>query len=257
MATHALLAAIPDAYVHATRADLAHADGSPIDLDVARRQHAAYAQALGDAGLSVRVLLADETSADSPFVEDVALMLRGRAVILRSAHPGRVGEAGRVASALSAAGLEGVTLPAGTCDGGDVLRVGDTLYVGTSARTDPTGQRALSQLVAPWGLTVRPVPLPVGTLHLKCVCTSPAPGVVVLAEGTVEATVFGNARVVLVPAAEAYAANVVGIGDRVLVAAGFPHTARALAAEGLVVVPLETSEFRRGDGSLTCLSLRW
>ena len=66
---------------------------------------------------------------------------------------------------------------------------------------------------------------------------------------------FGAVAVVAIPAEEAYAANVLAVTDRVLIAAGFPRTHEALVRAGYNVVPLATSEFRKADGALTCLSI--
>ena len=55
---------------------------------------------------------------------------------------------------------------------------------------------------------------------------------------------------------QVYAANCVARDGRVLCAAGFPKTSAALAAAGFQVRTLDLSEIRKGDGSITCLSVR-
>jgi dimethylargininase len=255
VSVRALVRGIPDAYVRATR-ELAMGAGD-IDVALARSQHEAYVGALGRLGARVERLPADEAHPDCVFVEDTAVIARGRAVVLRSAHPGRRGEAAAVARALAASGLDVVDLDEGTCDGGDVLVVGDRAWVGRTARTDAAGIAALGRALAQVGVAVTPVDLGQGVLHLKCVCSSPAPGAVVVAAGALDAGVFEGLQRIEVPADEAYAANTVGIGGRVLVAAGYPGAAAALRRAGLEPVPLEVSEIRKGDGSLTCLSLVW
>jgi dimethylargininase len=182
-------------------------------------------------------------------------MGQGRALIARSAHPVRAHEAESVAAALAAGGLALTQLegPA-TLDGGDVLRLGDRLFVSPTGRTNQAGIDALA-LAFP-GFSVVAVPLPEDILHLKCVCSRPVADAVVVAADTVDPVVFGSARVCLVPRAELYAANTVGRAGRVLVADGYPQTRAALTAMGLEVRTLDMSEFRLADGSLTCLSLR-
>ena len=107
----------------------------------------------------------------------------------------------------------------------------------------------------PVGLRVVPVEVP-DALHLKCHVSSPAPGVVLLAEGFVSPRVFdGVARVVMVPEEERYAANTVALGDEVLVAAGFPRTLQLVEDLGLKPVPLDMSEIALADGALTCQSV--
>lgn len=247
---NALLRAVPDSYTHAVRRD-----PTVPDVALARAQHAAYARALERLGYAVRVLPADEDCPDGPFVEDTAVVARGRALVTRSAHPARAREHDAVAVALAEAGLEVVRLSGGTLDGGDVLQVGDVLFVGRSHRTDEAGVAGLRATFAPLGLDVRPIDVPPEVLHLKCVCSTPAEGVALLAEGC--GVDLDGVRVVRVPAEEAYAANTVGANGRVIVAAGHPATARALSALGLETIPLDLSEIRRADGALTCLSLRW
>ncbi len=246
----ALVRAPGDSYRDATRSD-----PSPIDVPLARAQHAAYVEGLRWLGHRVVALPADERFPDGCFVEDQALVVGGRALILRSGHPGRRGEADAVAAALAAEGLEVRRMAGeGSVDGGDVLRVGRTLLVGRSARTDEAGVRAVAAAFP--DLVVREVEVPAGVLHLKCVCSSPVPGLVVVADGAVPPSTFsGLARVLVTPAADAWAANLVGEGSRVLVGAGHPAVTAALRAEGLACLELDASEIRRGDGSLTCLSL--
>ena len=257
MTRAALMRAVPDAYPRATRADPT-ANAAPIDLALAHRQHAAVAEGLRRIGLSpVEILPALDGSPDSVFVEDTAVIARGRAVLLRSAHPGRRSERQTIGAALRDRGLEVVDLAAGTADGGDVLRLGDRLYVGRSARTDEAGIASLRHAFADLGLAVVAVALPPGVLHLKCVASSPAPGLVAVADDAIDPTVFREVDVVRIPADEAYAANVIGRHGRVLVAAGYEGAAAALAARGLQPIPVDVSEIRRGDGALTCLSLRF
>ena len=145
--------------------------------------------------------------------------------------------------------------PPATLDGGDVLRVGNVLLVGLTARTNRAGVSALKAALGPAGMEVRALDMPEGILHLKCVVSSPAPDTVVLADETLSPDLFAPWRVLLIPAAERYAANTVGVSGHVLVADGFPETREVLASAGLVTHPIDTSEFRKADGSLTCLSV--
>jgi dimethylargininase len=66
---------------------------------------------------------------------------------------------------------------------------------------------------------------------------------------------FGSLAIIAIPAEETYAANVLAVGDVVLAAEGYPRSHAALAAAGFRVVPLATTEFRKADGALTCLSI--
>src|SRR6185437_16402735 len=164
--------AIP--YIAITRAvsralehcELTHLQRCPIDLALARRLHAAYEQALREAGCEVRQLPEQTDHPDSVFVEDTAIALDEVAVITRPGAPSRRGEVESMAVALD--GLREIVHiePPGTLDGGDVLRLDRTLYVGASARSSAKGIAQLGRLLAPFDYRVIAVPLR-GCLHLK------------------------------------------------------------------------------------------
>lgn len=222
----------------------------PIDVAEARAQHAAYCAALDACGATVEVLAGDEACPDSCFIEDTAVVVGDRVLIARPGAPSRRAETPAVAVALGRwLDIVEMTDPA-TLDGGDCMRVGDTLYVGRSARTNPQGIAELARL----GLRVVPVDLPRGVLHLKCVCSPLDDHRILLAEQSIPAGIF-DAEVIRVSAAETYAANAVAIGDHVIVADGYPRTRDALAAAGFTVHAVPTSEVRKADGSLTCQSI--
>ncbi len=245
---------VPDRYADATRGVL---DGGrdPIDVARARAQHAAYVSGLRWLGYAIRTLPAAHALPDSVFVEDPAVISGRRALIARSAHPVRAREADAVRDALAEAGFEVAHMPPGaTLDGGDVLQVGRRMWVSRSARTNRAGIDALGAAFP--GVALSEVPLPPGVLHLKCACSRVGPRAVLVAEGALDPGIFAGLDVLVAPAEEAYAANAVGRAGRVLVAAGHPRTARRLARAGLAVRAVEVGEIRKGDGSLTCLSLR-
>jgi dimethylargininase len=176
-------------------------------------------------------------------------------VITRPGAPSRQPETAAVAAALaSRVELARVTAPA-TIDGGDCLRLGRTIYVGRSARTNAAGVFHLAAAFAPRGVAVVAVDMPPGVLHLKCVCAPLGDDRVLLAEGTIAPEVFAGAAIVWAPAAESYAANAVAHGDGVLVSDGFPRTRDALARAGFRVIPVPTTEARKADGALTCMSI--
>jgi dimethylargininase len=247
----ALTREVPTSFANAV---CAAAPDEAIDVERARRQHAAYRDALASCGVDVITLPAADVLPDSCFVEDTAVLAGGLALITRPGAPSRRAEPLAIAQALAGhCELAHVEDPA-TLDGGDCMRVGSTLYVGRSARTNALGVTQLAEAFQPRGIRVVPVDLPAGILHLKCICAPLGPDRITLAEGTIPRDVF-DADIVSVPAAEAYAANVVAIGDRVIMADGFPRTADALARAGLRVIRIATTEFRKADGSLTCLSI--
>jgi dimethylargininase len=238
------------------RATIREASSEAIDVNRARRQHQMYVSTLRALGVEVLVLPADHAHPDCCFIEDQAVVRDGVALIARSGNPTRRGEALAVAEALAPhVELHHMEEPA-TLDGGDVLAVGHRLFVGLSARTNQGGVDRLREVFGQLGFEVTAVSVPTDTLHLKSSCSPLGEDAIALAEGTLPSAVFANiSRVILIPAAEAYAANTLAIGDHVLCAAGHPTAARALAAAGLHPLPVDVSEFRKADGALTCLSV--
>jgi dimethylargininase len=227
----------------------------PIDIARAIADHAAYCAALEAMGARVTLLEPDETCPDCVFVEDTAVIAAGVALITVPGAPSRRAESAAVAVAL-AADLEVVhmALPA-TLDGGDCMRVGNTIFVGRSTRTNAAGIARLSEVFAPRGLRVIPLDLPAGVLHLKCVCSPLGDDRIALAEGSIPAGSFGGVPIVTIPAVETYAANVVAIGEHVLVASEYPRTHEVLTRAGFTLHAVPTTEVRKADGSLTCQSI--
>jgi dimethylargininase len=248
----ALTRSIPDSYTSALSAVPAD---PPIDLEAARAQHAAYTAALADLGAQVITIPADEEFPDCVFVEDTAIVAGEIAVITRPGAPSRQGEVEAVAAALAPhVATHRMPAPA-TLDGGDCLRLGNTIYVGRSERTNDLGVSFLRHIVSAQGITVVPVPLPAHVLHLKCVCARLDDERVLMAEGALPDDTFGSATVLRIPAEESYAANVLAIGKNVLCADGFPATRDVLEAAGFRTIALVTTEARKADGALTCMSI--
>jgi dimethylargininase len=246
---------MPIAFTRAVSRRLAECETTQAGrVDVARAvaQHAAYERALAEAGLEVRRLPALDDCPDGMFVEDTALLLGDHAVILR---PGAASRAGEVAS--TADGVASLfnlhRLATGHVDGGDVLRIGHTLYVGISSRTDLAGIRALGLLVAPLGFEVVPVPV-AGGLHLKSAATC-VDDVLVHNPDWVSPDHFTGTAPLAVAAGETLGGNVLLAGATLLTPADSPRTAEALAARGFTTVSLDISEMRKADAALTCMSL--
>ena len=247
----ALTRPVPASFANAL---CATAPASPIDLERARRQHAAYCAALADLGATVETVPAADDLPDSCFIEDTAVVAGGLAVITRPGAPSRQPETGGTLAALRARfDIAELAAPA-TLDGGDCMRVGRTIFVGRSARTNEAGIARLGELFEPRGIRVVAVDMP-NVLHLKCVCAPLDDDRITLADASIPRSAFGDVHVVAIPAEESYAANVLAIGDRVLIADGFPRTREALERAGFRPTPLATTELRKADGALTCLSI--
>ncbi len=253
MATRALFREIPDSF---TRALSRETPKQPIDVALAREQHAAY-RALFSQGFQLLVP-ADEECPDCVFVEDTAVVVGDKALITRPGAPSRQRETAAVAQAL-APYLDLVTMePPATLDGGDVMFTSKRCYVGKSARTNDAGIEMLARVVGREHLVV--VDLPPGILHLKCVVTPLEGDQIALADQSLSSELFPGLEIVRVPVEETYAANIVALYGYIIVAEGYPRTLEVLDRAGyhgddLYTVPV--SEVRKADGSLTCQSIRW
>lgn len=248
----ALTRSIPDSYASALSAVPAD---PPIDVEAARAQHAAYTAALAELGATVITVPADEAHPDCVFIEDTAVVAGEVAVITRPGAESRQGEVDAVAHALAPLVTTHRMPPPATLDGGDCLRLGNTIYVGRSARTNELGVSFLRHILSGHGITVVSVPLPEHILHLKCVCARLDDERVLVAEGALPDDTFGGATLLRIPAEESYAANVLAIGKSVLCADGFPATRDVLEQAGFRTIPLVTTEARKADGALTCMSI--
>ena len=230
--------------------------GIAIDITLADRQHAAYVDALRSAGLEIQLVAADERFPDGVFIEDTAVVWNGRALRTRMADH-REGEQDAVIDALRTT-HEIATLPPGaTLDGGDVLH-GDTVtYVGRSRRTNAAGAQALREFLKP---RRRVVEVPVERcLHLKSAATWLGDGTMLVAHDLVDISYFEAERVLFTAQGEEKAANAIRVGKHLLTLSGYPATATTFwefaQYRKLVLHTLEMSEFQKGDGSLTCLSI--
>lgn len=233
---------------------MTHVERRAVDPARAAAEHAAYRDMLATAGWEVREAAPADDLPDAPFVEDTAVALDVRVVLTRPGHPARRAEVASVAAALDELGVPTVTLPGdGTLDGGDVLRVGERLFVGRSTRTDAAGFEALAGLAREHGL--EPVAVDVGScLHLKTAATALPDGTVIVAPDHVDAESFAPLPTIEAP--EPSGANVLLLGgDAVAVSASAPATAGLLRKRGLDVTQLDITQFEAVEAGLTCLSL--
>jgi len=232
----------------------------PPDPDLALAQHAAYAEALAGLGLSLTILEADEGFADGVFVEDTAVVSAGGAVITRPGAPSRAGETAAILKALIGAFPSPARIEApGTVDGGDVCETDDIVLIGLSDRTNSEGARQLVAHLAALGRPSEVVgALGVGgLLHLKSGISYLGEGRLAVDQRVAHLPAFARFERVLVGPGEAYAANCVRVNDRLLVARGYPRFTEALERLGYQPLILDVSEFRKMDGGLSCLSIRF
>jgi dimethylargininase len=231
------------------------------DPERASAQHRAYIDQLRKLGVHVRELDSDARFPDCHFVEDTAVIYRGTAIPTVPGAASRIGEVDSIRSVLRAQ-LPIRELPRGAdvrLDGGDVLVAGDHVLIGISAsRTSLAGGQALRDLLQSLNprMTVDLVPFR-GVLHLKSGITALTPEVAVRDPAFETAAELPFAEVLLLPAAEGFAANVLPVNDAILVLDGSPTIREFAHRYSDQVFPLAMDEFRKMDGSLTCLSLLW
>jgi dimethylargininase len=230
-----------------------HLGRTSADPALASRQHEAYVAALAGAGWAIREVAPADDLPDSAFVEDTVVVCRDLAVLARPGAPERRAEVAGTEHVIRSLGLDIARIEhPGTLDGGDVLQVGSTVYVGRGGRTNAEGIRQLRRLVATRGRTLVPVALH-GVLHLKSAVTALPDGTFVAAEPAgVELGAFPAIRTV----PEEAGSHVVPLGDgALLMAASAPRTAELFDDLGFDVLRVEISEFEKLEGCVTCLSV--
>ena len=231
-----------------------HIDRATIDVDRAVAEHAAYVAALAGAGWTIHEVPPAEELPDSAFVEDTVVVCEDLAVLTRPGAPERRAEVAGTERAARELGLEIARIEEpGRLDGGDVLQVGTTVYVGRGGRTDGEGIRQLRRHLARRGRTVVPVPLR-RVLHLKSAVTALPDGTVVGFEPLVDDPATWER---FLPVPEEAGAHVVLLGgDTVLMSTSAPRSRALFEARGLRVVAVDISEFEKLEGCVTCLSVR-
>ena len=232
--------------------------GQPI-YERAIEEHYDYEHALEQCGVDVTVLPALEQYPDSCFVEDPAVITRMGAIITNPGAASRNGEKDEIEPAVRRffddEHVAHITAP-GTLDGGDVMMVGDHFYVGRSARTNEEGIRQLTEILAKYGMTCSEVPL-YEVLHLKTGVNYLEDNNMLVSGEFIDKPDFAQYNKVVIPQEEAYAANCIWVNDTVIVPAGYPAVLKAVQDLGYKTLVVDTSEYRKLDGGLSCLSLRF
>jgi dimethylargininase len=229
----------------------------PPDHRLALHQHGHYVEALEGCGLEVRILPADNAFPDSTFVEDTALLTRAVAVITNPGAGSRKGETRSMQEVvrLYYDNLEHIK-PPGTLEAGDVMMCGNHFFIGLSERTNEAGAAQLKAILEKHGMTASFVEVP-DILHLKSGVSYLEHNNLLATESLASHLSFAAYNIIPVPAHEAYAANSLWVNGKVLVAEGYPETLKNIRAAGYETIELAMSEFRKVDGGLSCLSLRF
>lgn len=238
--------------------------GAP-NLSKALKQHGAYVAWLRAHEVQVHELPPDDRYPDSTFIEDAALVIDGKVVWTRPGADARRQEPEVLkveccldlpSSGVKLDQLGSIEEP-GTLDGGDVLLLGQRCLVGLSERTNPEGVRQLANFLEALGIVVEPVSLPSSCLHLKSGISNLGRGVVLAVSELADIPNLSGMDVLVVPVGEEYAANCLRLRESVLLPARYPLTFELLVSRGYQVDALDVSEFRKMDGGLSCLSLRF
>ena len=232
--------------------------GQPI-YEKALQQHNAYIEALKNCGVEVTILEPDERYPDSCFVEDPALITKSCAIITNPGAESRNGEKDEIIGAIRQFfpedKIEYIKAP-GTLEGGDVMMCGDHFFVGRSARTNEEGIRQLTEILAKYGMTCSEVPLE-EVLHLKTGVNYLEDNNMLVCGEFVDKPDFKDYNRIIIPEEEAYAANCIWVNDTVIVPEGYPTVLKAVQDLGYKTLVVDTSEYRKLDGGLSCLSLRF
>lgn len=230
-----------------------HIERTPVDLDLALHQHAGYVAALARTGWTTHDVAPADDCPDSVFIEDAVVVVAGKlAILTRSGAAARRAELAGAREAVDSLGLEIASIVApGTLDGGDVLQIGSTIYIGLGGRTNADGIAQFTDLVGGLNRTVIPVRLG-NVLHLKSAVTALPDGTVLAWPGLVDTSVFPK----VIEVDEEPGAHVVPLGgDRVLISASAPLTTTRLIDLGYEPVIVDITEFEKLEGCVTCLSV--
>jgi dimethylargininase len=235
-----------------TSADL----GMP-DYELALRQHAAYIKALQACGVKVEILAADEQYPDSTFVEDAALLTKECGIIMRPGAVSRRGETAVYPQILAPhyTHIEQIQSP-GTIEAGDVMMVGSHFYIGLSARTNENGAQQLIACLEKYGMGGSMVAMK-EMLHLKTGLAYLENNNLLACGEFLTEPQFQSFNILEIDADESYAANCIWVNGTVLMPAGYPKARKMVEKTGCPIIELDVSEFRKLDGGLSCLSLRF
>ncbi|MEO8100226.1 MAG: arginine deiminase-related protein [Acidobacteriota bacterium] len=234
--------------------ELSFQDRQLIDVARAREQHAAYRTALTELGARVITLPTLPEFADCVFVEDPAVVLDEVAILTRLGAESRCGESASLAEELAQRREVLRMVEPGTLDGGDVMRIEKTLYVGLSGRTNFAGIQQLAKLVQPFGYWVTPIEVR-GCLHLKSACSYLGDATILANRACIDTEGLCGIKILDVPAHEPQASNTLLMGDQLLMPSSYPATRDLLQSHGFAVRTVDISELIKAEAGVTCLSL--
>lgn len=231
--------------------------GKP-DYKKALEQHNEYIRALQQCDVDITILSPDEHFPDSVFVEDTVLCTPHCAIITRPGAKSRRDETLIIEDTIKRFypnKVEKIMDP-GTVEAGDIMMVNDHYFIGLSARTNQQGAEQMIAILNKYGLTGSIVTLE-KVLHLKTGLAYLENNNLLAAGEFITKPEFQHLNIIEIPEQESYAANCIWVNDRVIMPAGYPITKAKIAALGYQVIEVDTSEYRKIDGGVSCMSLRF
>ncbi|MEK6320659.1 MAG: arginine deiminase family protein [Acidobacteriota bacterium] len=234
--------------------ELSFHERQPIDVAKAIAQHKAYQDCLAELGVRVVSLRAEPDLPDAVFVEDPAVVVDEVAVISVMGAPSRRPEAKSLADALSRYRPTKFLNEPATLEGGDVMRAGRRVFVGSSQRTNREGIAQLSDLLRPYDYHVQPVEVR-GCLHLKSACSYIGKDTVLVNREWIDAQPLHAFELIDVPVEEPAAANALLVNGVVVLPRSFPKTRALLERRGFRVRAIDVSELQKAEAGVTCTSL--
>jgi dimethylargininase len=233
---------------------VAHGGHRP-DVALATEQHGLYRRALEAAGYAAEVMAGTPDHPDCVFIEDTAVVIGEVAVATRPGAEERRGEVGPVTDRLAQSMPVRTMNEPGTLDGGDVMVMNGTVYVGRSSRSNDSGIEQLADIAATQGMSLVSVPVS-GVLHLKSAVLPVDPETVVVTPGTVDESLLDGLRIVHEADHERHRFSALPLADgSLLVTANAEGTAGILSDLGMRPIPIDVSEIQAADGGLTCMSI--
>jgi len=227
------------------------------DYELAIIQHENYISALKKCGLEVIVLKADEKYPDSTFVEDVALLTKECAIITNPGALSRRGEISEIKVVLKDyyTNIEEIVEP-GTVEAGDIMMVNSHFFIGLSERTNNEGAKQLIVYLEKYGMTGSIVKLE-KVLHLKTGLAYLENNNLVACGEFLTKKDFQKFNILEIKEDENYAANCIWVNDNVVIPKGYPNARDTIMNAGYSIIEVDVSEFKKLDGGLSCLSLRF
>ncbi len=248
---YAVIRDVPDTYDRCIKTRIPKKE---IDFNLAKEQHSLYCETLRQLGLTLIRIETDDKLPDCCFVEDTAIIIGDKAIISYMGVKSRVGEEIEVKKILANyKEIFEIKSPA-TIEGGDVLKIKDKIFIGISPRTNEQAIKQVQSIVSNDGYQVIPVKIN-EIFHLKSACTYLGNDYILITPGYFDDKYFSEFKKIIVPKKYEYSTNCLSINGKVLIPEGYPITKKFIKDEGFTTIEIPMSEFRKGDGGLTCLSI--